>query len=62
MKVRYLYDGECPLRKPEVELLQRLDAGKVRQCPSAESAPALPPSPCNSRPDFLAFSSESDYV
>eukprot|EP00873_Tetraselmis_striata_P016726 jgi/Tetstr1/436990/TSEL_025762.t1 len=28
--VRYLYDGECPLRKPEVEMLKRLDDGKGR--------------------------------
>ena len=27
--VRYLYDGECPLRLPEVEMLKRLDGGKV---------------------------------
>eukprot|EP00798_Chlamydomonas_sp_ICE-L_P025647 gene25647-11309_t len=27
-RVRYLYDGECPLRKPEVDALIRLDNGK----------------------------------
>lgn len=28
--ITYLYDGECPLRKPEVDVLRRLDGGRGR--------------------------------